>query len=89
MITYHHEVWLNHLELGREVEPDLEEARGIRSVLMNQWEHFSVHDPLAGGHPLKIPLAIPPGIPFRICMIDHACNRRSDGLKASEITSIK
>ena len=71
LVPKHREVGLDHLVGRRQVEPDLKELARVRAVAVEQREHLTVHDPLAGGQPLHVAPAEPSGRAKRIRVVDE------------------
>lgn len=78
---YHDESWVDHFSLGGQVEPDLEEARGVGCVAVDEREHLAVHDTAAGRHPLQVPAAVASCVAHGVRVVDGACDGGRERLK--------
>ena len=74
---------VDHLVLGRQVEPDLEQLQRIRRLAVDQREHLRVHDAAAGGQPLHVAVAEARRRAQRIRVIDQPAPHDGHRLEAA------
>ena len=78
----HREVRLDHLVGPGQVQPDLKELHRVGLVLIEQREHFRMHDPAPGSHPLHISAAEPRRGTERVAVVDVPAARQRHRLKS-------